>query len=279
MIGFLNINKPTGLSSAQVVAHIKRMCPKGTKIGHLGTLDPMANGVLPIAIGRATRLFDLMQNKKKEYIAIFNFGKTTDSLDATGQLLKVCDKIPDCEEIMNTLPRFVGEISQIPPVFSAKNVNGVRAYQMARQGKPVNLTPCKVKIYAFELLEQLDSSTFSFRIECGSGTYIRSLCRDLALALGTVAVMTSLTRTKSGPFCLENAQNFDKLDLSQMISVEQALDFAKIVLSDIELKTLLDGKILTLAQPNGDYLAFNNDKLQCILTIKDNFVSNKIWLR
>lgn len=279
MIGFLNVNKPTGFSSAQVVARVKRILPKGTKVGHLGTLDPMASGVLPIAVGRATRLFDLMQNKKKEYFATFKFGQTTDTLDATGQKTEECKKIPTKQEILDVLPHFIGEINQIPPVYSAKNVNGTRSYKLARNGEQVELEPCKVKIFSFELIEQIDGTSFKFKIECGSGTYIRSLCRDLAHSLDTVAVMTELVRTKSGPFCLESAQDCDKIDLYKIISVGDALKFDKLTLTDAELKILLDGKKLQLDCKDGMFLAFNNNVLQGVFTIKNKAVNSKIWLR
>ena len=279
MLGFLNINKPSGLTSSKVVALVKRLCPRGTKVGHMGTLDPMASGVLPIAIGRATRLFDLMQDKQKEYVATFKFGLTTDTLDATGITTDTTKNIPTEQQIVNKLSSFVGEIEQMPPAYSAKMVGGVRAYEKARKGQEVLLKPCKVKIFKFELLEKIDQSTYKFKIQCGSGTYIRSLCRDLAAQLNSLAVMTELVRTKTGPFCLENSLSCDNINLSSIMLVDQVLNYPKLSLSEVELKVLLDGKQIKKNCLDGAYLGYVGNELQLVLTMKNGCSTTKIWLR
>lgn len=279
MIGFLNINKPKGLSSAQVVARVKHLCPKGTKVGHMGTLDPMASGVLPIAIGRATRLFDIMQNKQKEYIATFKFGYTTDTLDITGKITQETKILPTYKQIESTLSCFIGKIKQLPPSFSAKNIDGKRAYDLARKGKEVKLELCEVNIYDFKLIDDLGDNAYRFKIVCGSGTYIRSLCRDLALKLGTLGVMTDLVRTKTGYFDLNNAVGLDELSLTNLIDIDKIIDAQKIELSEQQLRTLLDGKKLVWNKQDGLYLGYLNNELQLLFNIKQGNTTNKVWLR
>ena len=279
MIGFLNINKKQGISSAAVVNKVKRLLPKGTKVGHMGTLDPIASGVLPIAVGRATRLFDLMQNKTKEYLATFKFGYTTDSLDITGEITKTTTVIPTEKQVLEALPSFVGVIQQTPPIFSAKSVDGVRAYEKARKGENFELKSCNVTIYSFNLIEKIDSTTYKFKVVCGSGTYIRSLCRDLGEKLGSLAVMTELLRTKTGPFCLENSQGCDNINTDKMLKIEEVLTFKKMELTQEQLTTLLQGKKVEFKIDDDTYLCYFNNELQLILNIKNGVGSNKIWLR
>jgi tRNA pseudouridine55 synthase len=209
MDGFINLNKPKGLTSAKALAIVKGILKsKGVltgKIGHLGTLDPDAEGVLPIAVGKATKLFEEFLTKQKVYYSIFCFGKTSDTLDASGTITETSPVIVKLDEVKKAVENYKGEISQIPPMYSAKSVNGVRAYELARKGIEVELKPKKVKIYSFEVLEELGNSRFSFRIICGGGTYIRSLARDLALDLGTVGLMEYLKREQSGDLKIENS--------------------------------------------------------------------------
>jgi tRNA pseudouridine55 synthase len=203
MKGFINIIKPQGMSSAYAVGAVKRKF--NMPCGHMGTLDPMASGVLPVGLGKATRLFDYLLDKKKTYVATFRFGVLTDTLDTTGTVTATCDKIPTSDEILSVLPRFVGEIEQVPPLYSAKCVDGKRGYQLARQGVDFKLPAKKVTILNIELLGQKGEADFDFKIECKGGTYIRSICRDLAYSLSTYATMTSLEREKSGCFTKDNA--------------------------------------------------------------------------
>lgn len=209
MLGFLNINKPSGMTSNAVVQRVKKRF-KLDKIGHFGTLDPMASGVLPLAIGKATRLFEYSLSKKKGYIATFKFGEITDTLDATGSILSSTDTIPSKADILAILPSFIGEQSQMPPQYSAKNVNGRRAYDLAREGIEFELKPKEICIYKFDMIEELGSNEFSFYIECSSGTYIRAIGRDLAEKLGSLATMTSLNRVMAGEFNIDNAIDLDK---------------------------------------------------------------------
>ncbi len=209
MIGFINCNKPSGLTSSDVVSRIKRISG-GEKVGHMGTLDPGAAGVLPVALGKANRLFDFLTRKKKKYRAVFTFGVTTDTLDSYG---KVTGRgtVPDKSVIESKLSDFTGRISQVPPLYSAINVGGVRAYKLARNDAQVEIRPREVEVFSFGLLRQTDEASFEFDITCGGGTYIRSLVRDLAFSLGTVGYMSTLLRLYSGVFTLDEALSIEDI--------------------------------------------------------------------
>ena len=210
MTGFIIVNKAERRSSAREVAVIKRLTH--TPCGHMGTLDPMASGVLPVAVGNAARLFDYFLKKEKTYVATFRFGTHYDTLDTTGAVLNDGGRIPSKNEIIEAIPSLVGEVWQVPPKYSAKNVNGQRGYQLARGGVEFELPPKKVTVKSIKLLNGLGNGEFSFEIECGGGTYIRSIARDMAAKLGTFAAMSALKRTRSGPFLIENSVSTDLLD-------------------------------------------------------------------
>lgn len=208
----VGINKPLVLSSSDVVIKCRNALSKALgykiKCGHTGTLDPAATGVLVLGFGKATRLFDYMQKKSKTYIARFVFGITTDTLDRDGTVVQENGILPDLNSLKNALNNFIGDISQVPPAYSAVNINGQRAYQLARAGKEVVIEPKIVTISSIKILDYaLQGSlvkSVDLSIECGSGTYIRSICRDLASSLSTIAYMSSLMRTKCGNYSLED---------------------------------------------------------------------------
>ena len=218
--GFVNISKPEDMTSSDVVCIVRGIFSRTTgekcKAGHTGTLDPLASGVLPVALGKSTRLFDYLLSKKKRYSAVFRFGETTDTLDRGGKLTESGGRVPDLREIREVLPSFVGEIDQLPPIYSAKSVDGKRAYDLARQGKPVSLAEKTVVVDSIDVAATDNPREFAFAIQCGAGTYIRALARDIAAKLGTVAYMTSLVRTASGIFTLENAVTLDALKESPL---------------------------------------------------------------
>lgn len=242
MIGFLSVYKPSGITSSAVVQKIRKKFHI-SKVGHTGTLDPMACGLLPIAIGKATRLFDYMQEKIKSYTAIFDFGYTTDTLDTTGIKTNTEGYIPTIEEINSVLPSLTGNISQIPPNFSAKNINGMRAYDLARMGKEFELKPKIVDIISLKMIEKINDYQFKFEIVCGSGTYIRAIARDIAAKLDTYACMSFLERSKVGYFTKENSIQLDDILISNNIDslvispLEVLSNFDRI---EIDYKTLID---------------------------------------
>ncbi len=207
--GFVNVDKPSGVTSSFVVNKIKRLT--GQPCGHMGTLDPMASGVLPVGVGKATRLFDYFLGKKKRYIAEFLFGATSDTLDTTGEVV-VGGRIPSAEEVESVLTKLEGDVMQMPPKYSAKSVNGKRGYDLARAGIEFELSPKKVTIDSVRLLGKGErENTLRFSIDCGAGTYIRSIARDLGTLLETQAIMSGLIRKKSGIFSLQNAVQLDEL--------------------------------------------------------------------
>ena len=232
MIGFINVNKPQGISSAGVVGRIKHNF-KLDKIGHMGTLDPLACGVLPIAVGKATRLFDYFLNKQKTYIVEAEFGYETPSLDLGTEVEKNTTIIPSYKEICDTTSKFLGVIKQLPPIYSAKNINGEKAYNLARKGQNVQLKPVDVDIFKFECLEDLGENKFKFLIECSSGTYVRSLIRDLAYNLNSLATVTFLQRAKTGAFDINNSVNLDDLLKSNIndyiVPIEKVFSNYKII--------------------------------------------------
>ena len=225
--GWLVLDKPLGLSSAQGVAAVKRILRgigiRPDRIGHGGTLDPLATGVLPIAIGEATKLAGRMLDATKGYDFTVQWGTATATEDAEGAVTATSDVRPDDAAIRATLPRFTGPIDQVPPAYSAIKVDGQRAYALARAGEMVELAMRHVTILSLDLLATTpDSATFSAIVS--KGTYIRSLARDIALALGTVGHVTMLRRTRAGPFRLDQAISLDKFEsLVQERALEQVL--------------------------------------------------------
>ena len=263
MIGFINIYKPSGMTSNAVIQKVKKKF-NIKKIGHMGTLDPMACGLLPIAIGKATRLFDLSLNKVKTYNAIFEFGYETDTLDKTGMIVSDNHKIPSMEDVKKIITTFIGKSLQIPPRFSANHVGGKRAYELAREGVSFELKPKEIEIIKFELLEKIDNSSYKFSITCSSGTYIRSIGRDLGIALGTKATMTYLERCENGFFNLDNSVQLDKLldgDInSYLISpLDVFHTFSVVEIDETTRKNLLDGKKINKKITNTSFIICNNE--------------------
>lgn len=281
MNGFYIINKPKGMTSSQVVGKIKFLLGRKFKVGHMGTLDPLASGVLPIAVGRATRLFDFLLQKKKTYIATFQFGYLTDTLDNTGTTLQETDKIPTFQELQNILPKFLGVQQQMPPQYSAKSVNGKRAYDLARNGEYVELKPCKIEIFDIQVLRQLDSRTFELSITCSGGTYIRSIARDLGIALNSLGTMTNLIRTQSGMFKIADAMHLDDFDNDKILPMQFVLkDYPVLNLTEMQLKTILDGKKLILNDvADNTYVVYYNDSIQCLCEVIDKVLKPTTWLR
>lgn len=282
--GFFNIDKPSGITSGTVVNKCKWL--SGVPCGHMGTLDPLASGVLPVGVGKATRLFDYFLDKEKEYIAKFTFGVTSDTLDSTGEL-KAQGRIPSAEEIANVLPTFVGEIMQVPPRYSAKNVNGQRGYDLARKGVEFELAPKKVRIFGVELLGKAEEeNTFEFKINCGGGTYIRSLARDVAEKLGTSAVMSALHRTKSGVFGIENAIPFSVLEQDPsveelekyLIPTESVLPYARLCIAEKDEEKLLRGLTVPIRQADGLYKLYVGGEFYGIAEVVKGYAKAKTKL-
>lgn len=280
MTGFINIDKAAGVSSAKEVAIIKRLT--GQPCGHMGTLDPMASGVLPIAIGNAARLFDYFLDKRKKYIATFLFGADSDTLDTTGDVV-LDGFIPMRKKIEKALPSFIGEILQVPPNYSAKSVGGKRGYQLARSGIDFSLPPKAVKIYEINLIDRVSANEYRFEIECGGGTYIRSLARDIGAALDTKAIMSALVRTASGEFKLENAVKSktltaDNID-SFLMPTESLLPYNDFYPSEEQAKKLFNGLSAETSLSDGTYKIFKTDgSFYGLADVKFNSVRIKVKL-
>ncbi len=219
MNGWIILDKPLGLGSTQAVGAVKRVCREAglgkVKVGHGGTLDPLATGVLPIALGEATKLCGRMLDASKVYDFTIRFGTQTDGLDAEGAVVAASDARPTLDEVVAVLPRFTGTIEQVPPAYSAIKIDGERAYDRARKGEAVEMKPRAVTVYALHPHGEAPAGALqevTLTAHVSKGTYIRSLARDIALALGTVGHVVMLRRTRAGPFTAEQAISLDKLN-------------------------------------------------------------------
>ncbi|HSR54836.1 MAG TPA: tRNA pseudouridine(55) synthase TruB, partial [Alphaproteobacteria bacterium] len=229
--GWLNVDKPAGVSSAAAVARL-RGALKPKRIGHGGTLDPLASGVLPVALGEATKTVPYLMAGRKRYRFTVCFGERRDTDDAEGAVIETSDERPDDAAIRGVLDRFSGDIRQVPPVYSALKQDGRRAYDRARKGEAVNLAPRIVRVYELRFTDRPDDDHAVFEVECGQGFYIRALTRDLAAALGTVGYTSQLRRTRVGPFSEETAIPLENLAamghsaraLKDLYPVETVLD-------------------------------------------------------
>ena len=278
--GIIPVNKPQDWTSFDVVNKIKHLL-KIKKVGHLGTLDPMATGVLLVTVNKATKLFDLMQEKKKTYIAKFEFGYSTDTLDATGKIEQQTDNLPSIEMLNSIKADFIGEIDQIPPKYSAKSINGKRAYVLARQNIEFEISAKKVKIYDIDFIEY-KHNVLTLKIVCGSGTYIRSLCRDIAKKVNSLATMTGLVRTDVGNFNIKNCIDINKLTSDNIkefiIKEDEVLNLPKLKLKKTEINKILNGQTLTINKESGLYLLKEENNTIAIVKIDNNKAKMSIFL-
>lgn len=276
--GIIPINKPKDWTSFDVVNKLKYKL-KPLKVGHLGTLDPMATGVLLVTVGKATKLFDLMQEKTKTYVAEFEFGYETDTLDLTGKIINQSNNIPTKEEVISILPKFIGRINQIPPKFSAKSINGKRAYEMARQNIDFEIKPKVVEIHKIELISY-ENGILKLEIECGSGTYIRSIGRDIAIELETLATMVSLVRTKVGDFQIEGCVDVQAIDNIQdvIIPIKNVLDVENLKLTDENKNRLLNGQTIIINSKDGVYSLEDESDIIALIKIKENKAKMSFFL-
>ncbi len=224
--GLIVIDKPKGISSFDVIREIKKIT-RIKKIGHAGTLDPIATGVIVIALGNATRILEFLFTDDKEYIANIKIGEETDTLDITGKIIKTTENVANLNRLDSVINKFNGEIIQIPPVFSALKKDGKKFYEYAREGIEIEIPERKVTIHNLEIIEK---NPFNIKIKAhvSKGTYIRSLCRDIAYELDTLGTMSSLVRTRSGKFLINNSMLLDNLNVKtlekNLISMDKALD-------------------------------------------------------
>jgi tRNA pseudouridine55 synthase len=245
------------MTSSDVVVRVKKILNEKT-VGHLGTLDPNAAGVLPIALGKGTKLFNYFIDKKKRYRAGITFSKTTDTLDSYGVITEQSDKIPSIDEVDAAIKKLTGEIWQVPPAYSSISVGGSRSYALARRGAAPVLEARRAVVYEFKLLS-FKNGVLSADILCGGGTYIRSLAKDLGSLCGTVAYMSSLIRLSAGIFNLEDAVTLDELAEKKtappLVAIEGLIaDMPSYVADENQYKAIANGVKLEINRPiDGKY--------------------------
>ena len=274
MDGIVNVDKPLGITSHDVVYRLRRIL-KTKKIGHTGTLDPEASGVLPMCVGRGTKLAEYLTAADKQYMARLQLGAFTDTQDASGEILERFQVDVTEERIYDAVKSFTGDILQIPPMFSAINIDGKKLYELAREGKTVEREPRKITIHKIEIKNiDLEKSCVDMLVDCSKGTYIRTLCNDIGAYLGCGGYMSALRRTKSGRFEIEKSYTLEEIermadaqDFGFLVPVGEALsEYKKIVLAErnankvrngikISVEGLAEGEIYRVFDEKNRFLA------------------------
>jgi len=286
LTGFVNILKPTGMTSSDVVCKVKKIL--GTKkVGHFGTLDPAASGVLPLGVGRGAKFFDYFLSKDKEYVAQVEFGVLTDSLDSFGEVLETRDVDVFEEQILSVLPKFIGKIEQIPPKYSAVKINGEKACDLARKGIEFEIKSRQIEIFSIDLLQKIEKNRFLFKVHCSAGTYIRTLFADIAEAIGTISTTPVIIRTKSGRFTDESAVTLEELaNNKKIIGIEELFhDFKKFeVKNDNLAKKFISGAKLykndfeEVQNETEPFFVSVNGETIGLYEIKDNKITQIVYL-
>ena len=274
MIGFVNLFKPAGPTSTQAGARVRKIFSKigGSKlpVGHLGTLDPMAAGVLPLALGKATRLISLMEDRRKSYVFTLVLGRRTATGDATGAVVEEAPVPADAAELLErVVARFIGPIEQIPPMYSALHHAGERLYEIARRGETVERQPRKIVIYGLSLLGY-DSGTARMAVACSEGTYVRVLAEDLAAAIGCVAHMGALLRDASGPFVLYESLTLEEIEAAPeaaLIAPDRVIPFPTIVLDGRGAADFRAGRLVPLPMGSAAKHVFVRDSTRTLVGI------------
>lgn len=284
MNGIIIINKPKGCTSHDIVYKAKRIFNE--KVGHTGTLDPNATGVLPLLIGKGTEISKYLINHDKTYEAILQLGEKKDTADSEGKTIEeqnVTSEMLSEVNVKKVLQSFEGHQEQIPPMYSAIKVNGKKLYEYARKGQTVELKPRKIEIYKMELLNiDIQNKTIKFRVDCSKGTYIRTLCENIAERIGTVGYMKELKRTRVGEFKIEDAITIQELEdsknkLEKFITLEKFFkDSKNILLDDRKIKLFLNGVKLTCNYENGIYKIYHNDKFIGTGIVENNLLKRDI---
>lgn len=267
--GWFALDKPAGITSAKAMERVRRAL-RAEKAGHGGTLDPMATGVLPIAFGEATKTVDYVMSGRKTYQFRITWGESRDTDDAEGKVTAASNVRPTLEEIKAALGEFTGEIEQVPPAYSAISVNGQRAYEAARAGQALELKPRKVMVYRLNLIAANGNDYADFEVECGKGTYVRSLARDLALRLGTLGYVSVLRRIANGAFTLERAVTLEQIEkdssaavMPKLVSIPEAMkDMGQVKITAEQAAKLRQGQrvALSAAMKDGHLLAICENK-------------------
>ena len=262
MTGIVIVDKPAGWTSQDVTARLRRVF--GTRrIGHGGTLDPMATGVLPVFVGRATRGVEFFEHADKTYEAVLRLGTVTDTQDSTGTVLEKRPVTVTEAEFRDILPKFTGKIAQIPPMYSAIKVDGKKLYELARAGKEIERKPREITIFSLDLLE-FTGETAKIRVHCSKGTYIRTLCHDIGAALGCGGCMEALRRTAAGEYTLA-----DSVELDTLLNAERPEDYLRdvdtlfrqypaVTLTEKQILRCRNGNSFSISLPEGRYRAYDS---------------------
>lgn len=262
MTGIVIVDKPAGWTSQDVTARLRRVF--GTRrIGHGGTLDPMATGVLPVFVGRATRGVEFFEHADKTYEAVLRLGTVTDTQDSTGAVLEKRPAAVTEAEFRNILPKFTGKIAQVPPMYSAIKVDGKKLYELARAGKEIERKPREITVFSLDLLE-FTGETAKIRVHCSKGTYIRTLCHDIGAALGCGGCMEALRRTAAGEYTLA-----DSVELDTLLNAERPEDYLRdvdtlfrqypvVTLTEKQTLRCRNGNSFSIALPEGSYRAYDS---------------------
>ncbi len=291
MDGWLNIYKPRGISSAHAVAIVKRTF-RQCKIGHTGTLDLEAEGILPMAIGEATKLVSILIDAKKQYQFTVKFGAQTDTADSAGRIINSCQYIPNHDECMDICTQFIGNIEQIPPAYSALKVNGVRAYKLARDGQNVELKKRNIEIYDLKCITYDETQgNATYICECSKGTYIRTLAEDISFALQTLGYVVELRRLRVGMFGMETAVDISKcsalnpqetevLLLSNCLKVESVLDDIPVLEADEDIfQKIRFGQLCTFDADDNElvWVRYNGRIAAIGSLLLNNFKSSRVF--
>jgi tRNA pseudouridine55 synthase len=252
-MGFVNAFKPAGMTSAQVCARVRRLfsarCGTKVPVGHLGTLDPDASGVLPLALGKATRLIPLIEDRRKAYAFVLDLGRSTTTGDASGETVNEAPVPSDAATLLEEVAaRFVGPTLQVPPMFSALHYGGRRLYEMARAGETVPRKPRRITIYDLRVLG-IEGNAVRMRVACSEGTYVRTLCEDLGAAMGTVAHLSALLREASGPFVVYESVTLEEIEASPELALvppERVIPFPTIILDGRNTADFRAGRMVPL---------------------------------
>lgn len=283
MNGILLINKPPKKTSHDIVYQVKKIT--GEKVGHIGTLDPLATGVLPLLIGKATSCSKYLINHNKKYEVLLQLGESTTTGDLEGEIIERKDfdlSILNEEYIKSKLNTFIGKQEQIPPMYSAIKVKGKKLYEYAREGQKVEIKPRNIEIYNIELLNiDKDNKRISFKVSCSKGTYIRSLCEDIAKSMDTVGYMRGLKRVQVGDFSIDRCLDLKELDdvkiKRNLITIQEIFEkLPTIDLNDRKLSLFLNGVQLTFKKEDGVYQIYNNKEFIGTGIVKNNLLKRDI---
>ncbi len=276
MDGIIIINKPKGYTSHDVVNIVKKKL-NISKVGHTGTLDPNATGVLPILIGKATKISKYLIEHNKTYIAELALGEKSSTGDIEGEIIEK-QELPNLEEhqIKQVLESFIGKQMQTPPIYSAIKINGKKAYEYARSGQTIELKPREIEIMDISLVN-FEKGSITFKVKCSKGTYIRVLCEDIARKLGTVGLMKELCRTRVNEFNIEQSTDLKELKATDLINIEEIfIKKPKIELNNKQAQLFLNGVKLNTANPDEIYRIYRNEQFLGIGVIKNNLLKRDI---